>query len=153
MQIGFRLYTLVGFIEWNACGCKMSMLILQLAGPLFLLLRVFYLWMFYHLTGSTQCIWHVQEFEFPCHATHKKRWFSDDLFLFWSCDPKWNISTHSSGKLYALDLKPGFISQDFLFFPWFLKVNQFKNPNFMSLFYQQTVDNFWIIKENVQWNI
>lgn len=49
------------------------------------------------VTGSTWCVWYVQKFEFVGHATYKKRWYPDDLFLFWSCDPKWDIPAYSSG--------------------------------------------------------
>jgi len=48
-------------------------------------------------TGSTWCIWYVQKFEFIGHATYKKRRSFDDLFLFWSCDPKWHIHAYPTG--------------------------------------------------------
>lgn len=50
-----------------------------------------------YVTGSTWCIWYVQKFEFIGHATYKKRWSSDDVLLFWSCDPKRHIPAYSTG--------------------------------------------------------
>lgn len=53
----------------------------------------------HYVTGSAWCIWYVQKSEFFGHATDKTRWSSDDLFLFWSCDPKWYIPAYSTGTV------------------------------------------------------
>lgn len=51
-----------------------------------------------YITGSTKCIWNVQESKCISNEIDKKGWYPDDLLLFRCYDTKWDVHAHYSGK-------------------------------------------------------